>query len=328
MKPTILVTGADGMLGSHIVRELIVRGFIVRAFIQPGRKVRTLEGLNIDTFEGDILNIADVETAMKDCEYVIHSAASTSIYPARNRKVYDINLEGTMNVTAAAAKSNIKRMVHISSASVFNSGDIIAPGNENGQFTGHSYGLDYINSKYDAQKVVMKAVYNGLDAVIINPTFMIGAYDSQPGSGSIILAMHKGKILVNPPGGKNFICVKDVSIAVCNALTMGRKGECYILGNQNLTYKDFLKETGKIINKKAPLFSPPAKFIKLFSLFTQLLSAITKKPPVISRQVATMSCENQFFTATKAVRELSLPQTPISEGIKEAFSWFKSNGYA
>ena len=328
MKERILVTGADGMLGSNLVRELLSREYIVRALIQPGRMPGTLAGLDVELFSGDVLNIEDIESAMKQCDYVIHAAASTAIWPERSRAVYDINLEGTMNVVWAATASKIKRLVHVSSANVFDAGNKMTPGDEFGSFTGHKYGLDYINSKYDAQTVVMKAVHCGLDAVIVNPTFMIGPYDSSKGSNSIILALNNGKIVGAPPGGKNFVCAKDAAVAICNALTMGRRGECYILGNQNLSYKEFLQITADSIHSKAPRFSFSPSLIKLFAASTNMLAAITKKRPFISNTIARMSCDQHFYKADKAVAELKLPQTPIEQGIVEAFTWFKQNGFA
>jgi dihydroflavonol-4-reductase len=328
MKERVLVTGADGMLGSNLVRELLARQYIVRALIQPGRLPKTLDGLDVELVNGDVLNIVEIEHAMMQCDYVIHAAASTAIWPSRSRIVYDINLEGTMNVVWAATKQHIKRLVHVSSAGVFAAGSKTAPGDELGAFTGHCYGLDYINSKYDAQKVVMKAVHCGLNAVIVNPTFMLGPYDSTPGSGSVILAVSKGKILANPPGGKNFICVRDVAVATCNALTMGRSGECYILGHQNLAYKEILCLIAGIVKHRPPQISLSPTCIRLMSVLTNLVASMVHKRPLISRQVARMSCDQHFFTSGKAILELQLPQTPISKGIEEAFASFKENGYA
>jgi dihydroflavonol-4-reductase len=323
MKQTVLVTGADGMLGSNIVRELLLRNYKVRAFIQPGRSANTLDGLDIEFVAGDVLNIGDIEKAVDNCDYIIHAAASTSIWPARNRSVYDINLEGTMNVVWVASEKKIKRLVHISSACVFAAGDDVRPGNESGSFNGYKYGLDYINSKYDAQKVVMKAVHCGLDAIIVNPTFMIGAFDSSQGSNSLILALTRGKIFVNPPGGKNFICAKDAAIAICNALTMGRKGECYILGNQNLSYKQFFDLTAEVVNCKPPQVSLSPYLIKAFGLISNFIASVFNKRPLITNQAARMSCDQHFFNSEKAVRELNLPQSPITQGIEESYTWFK-----
>jgi dihydroflavonol-4-reductase len=323
MKPTVLVTGADGMLGSNVVRELFLRNYTVRAFIQPGRSAYTLDGLGIECVEGDVLNIRDIENAIVSCDYIIHAAASTSIWPARNRSVYDINLEGTMNVVWVASNKKIKRLVHVSSACVFAAGDDARPGNESGSFNGHKYGLDYINSKYDAQKVVMKAVHCGLDAIIVNPTFMIGAYDSSLGSNSLVLALTRGKIFVNPPGGRNFICAKDAAIAICNALVMGRRGECYILGNQNLSYKQFFDLTAGVVNCKPPRLSLSPSLVKTFGLIANLFAGVFNRPPLITKQAARMSCDQHFFNSEKAVRELNLPQTPITQGIEESYTWFK-----
>jgi dihydroflavonol-4-reductase len=286
-----------------------------------------LDGLDIESFSADILNIGDVEKAIINCDYVIHAAASTSIWPARNRSVYDINLEGTMNVVSVASEAKIKRLVHVSSACVFAAGDNRHPGNEAGIFNGHKYGLDYINSKYDAQKVVLNAVHFGLDAIIVNPTFMIGPFDSSQGSNSIILALTKGKILVNPPGGKNFICAKDAAIAICNALVMGRKGECYILGNQNLRYKEFFDLTAEIVNCKPPRFSLSPVLIKIFGQVTNFFANAFHMRPLVSIQAARMSCDLHFFNSEKAVRELELPQTPLTQGIYESYTWFKQKNF-
>jgi dihydroflavonol-4-reductase len=327
MKEKVLVTGADGMLGSNLVRELLAREYMVRALIQTGRNAKTLRGLSVELVFGDILNLCDVEKAMEDCDYVIHAAASTSIWPARNRMVYDINLEGTMNIVWTSTKQKIKRLVHISSAAVFNAGSCNAPGDETGSFTNHRFGLDYIDSKYDAQKLVMKAVHCGLNAIIVNPTFMLGAYDSPFGSNSMILAICNRKIFANPPGGKNFICAKDVAFATCNALVMGKTGECYILGNENLTYREFFRLTAEVVNQGEPIVSLSAPWMKLFGKISNTVAALFGKKPFISMPMARLSCEQQFFTAKKAICDLQLPQTPIAVGIQEAYAWYKENGF-
>ena len=152
---------------------------------------------------------------------------------------------------------------------------------------------------------------------------MIGPYDSSHGSNSIILALTRGKIIVNPPGGRNFINAKDAAIAICNALTMGRRGECYILGNQNLSYKQFFDLTAGVVNCKPPRIAFPAALIKALGLVANFFANAFNKRPFISTEAARMSCDQHFFNSEKAVRELHLPQTPLAMGIEDSYTWFK-----
>ena len=324
----VLVTGADGFLGSNIVRELLNRGFQVRGFLQEGRTGQTIAMLPIEKIYGDILNTSDVELAAEGCDYIIHTAANTSIWPQRSDIIIQVNYNGTLNVIRAALKAKIKRLVSIGTANSFGNGTLSNPGNEESAFTAGKYGLDYIDSKLMAQKAIQDHVKNhGLDAVIINPTFMLGPYDTKPSSGELLLALYHQKIPGYTSSGRNFIHVKDVATAACNALEMGRSGECYIMANENMTYKKFNQLVASELEIKPPGLFIPKLFILAYGLISQALAYFTRKPPVVSYTVARMSNDANYYTAAKAVEELNLPQTPIKIAIREAFNWFKENGY-
>ena len=324
----VLVTGADGFLGNNIVRELLERGLEVRVFLQEGRTVQTLDQLAIEKTYGDLINASDVEQAVEGCDYIIHTAANTSIWPRRSEIVRRVNYNGTLNIIHAALKANIKRLVSIGSANSFGNGTISNPGNEETPSTAGKFGLDYIDSKLSAQEAILEHVNNhGLDAVIINPTFMLGPYDTKPSSGELLLALYHQKIPGYTASGRNFIYVKDVATAACNALTMGRNGECYIMANENMTYKDFNQLVADELDIKPPKLFIPKPFILAYGLISQALAYIMGKPPVVSYTVARLSNETNYYTAAKAVKELKLPQTSIKIAIREAFDWFKENGY-
>lgn len=324
----VLVTGSDGLLGTHIVRELLRRNFNVRAFLQPGREVNTLEDLPVEKVFGDLLNPEDVNKAADCCDYIIHTAANTSIWPARSEIVRKVNIEGTLNVIQTSLQNKVKRLIYIGTANSFGFGTKENPGDESKPFKAGKYGLDYIDSKYKAQQMVLNYVNkNGLNAIILNPTFMIGPYDSKPGSGALILGLYNGKVPGYTKGGRNFLHVKDAAFAICNALDRGEIGECYILGNENLTYNEFNKLVGKQLNIKSPKLFIPKPFILIFGLISQFISLITGKAPNLSYPVARISVDTHFFNPEKARRELGLAQTPVSEAIIEAFEWFKINNY-
>lgn len=324
----ILLTGADGFLGTNITRELLGRGYQVRAFIQPGRPAELLDDLDIEKVEGDILHPEEIAKAIEGCDALIHAAANTSVWPARSAIIRKVNIEGTRNVVEAAVKTGVKRMVYIGTANTFGFGDEKDPGHEEKPYSAAKYKVDYLDSKYEAHQVVVDAIKNkGLPCVIVNPTFMFGPYDSKPSSGAMIVGVYQNKVPGYTPGGRNFIKVRDAAAGVANALTKGEVGECYILGNINLTYKEIFTKIATVTGAKPPRLPLPAWIVAVFGLFNSALASITGKPPTVSYQMARISNDKHFFTAKKAVKHLDLPQNPIEEGIKECFEWLKEHGY-
>jgi dihydroflavonol-4-reductase len=324
----ILVTGADGLLGSNLVRELLQRGHSVRAFVQPGRQQKTLEGLSIEKFSGNLLNREEVEKAAEGCNAIIHCAASTSVWPTRSEIVNTVNIEGTRNIIEAVKKNKVERLVYIGTANSFGFGTKDIPGVEGNPYKSDKYGLDYMDSKYKAQQLILKEVKeNALPAVIVNPTFMFGPYDSNPSSGAMIVALYKGKVPGYTSGGRNYVCAKDAAVAISNALTKGRVGECYILGNQNLSYKEAFGKIASTIGVKSPSLPIPSLFATLYGRIGSLIGTISGKAPAISYPLSRIACDEHYYSPAKAVKELELPQTPVEVGIKECFEWLRENGY-
>jgi len=322
----VFVTGADGFLGSNIVRVLLERGEQVRAFIQKGRDTGTLTDLPIEKTEGDLLDLKDVEAAMKGCDHVIHAAANTSIWPTRSHIVRQVNIQGTKNIIQAVKSNDIKKMIYIGTANSFGAGTKQNPGDESCKFNAAKYKLDYIDSKYESHKIILNAIKeDNINAVIVNPTFMIGEYDSKPGSGALILALYNNKVPGCTNGGRNFINVKDAAIGTCNALKMGRKGESYILGNENLSYAEFNDLVCTELDANAVHRRIPHIFIYLYGYISEFISFFTRSEPVVSVAVARVSTDNNYYISTKAINELELPQTPVRNAIREAFDWYVKN---
>ena len=324
----ILVTGADGFLGNNVIRELLKRGYNVKGFLHLDHHTEATDELGIEQFHGDLLNESDVIKASFDCDFIVHTAASTSIWPARSALVRKVNIEGTRNIITASLQPHVKRLVYVGTASSFGFGTKENLGNETTPFISDKYSLDYIDSKKEAQDIVLKAVQNqDLQAIIVNPTFMLGPNDTKPSSGALLLALYERKIPGYTSGGRNFVHIKDAAMAIANALTQGRIGQCYILGNENLTYKEFYTLVGTALNVKPPGLYIPKPFILLFGLIMQTIARITGKSAEISLPVAKISTDSHFFSSQKAIDELGLPQTPMALAIEEAFAWFKEHNY-
>ena len=324
----ILLTGADGLLGSNVVRELLKREHQVTVFIEKNKESITLPIENITIIQGDILNAKEVSDAVSGNNYVIHCAANTNLWPTKSEIIRRVNVEGTENVIEACLEHKVERLISVGTANSFASGEIDQLGNEKNKYEAHVYNLDYMDSKRLAQDLVLDAVnLRGLKAIVVNPTFMIGPYDSKPSSGAMVLAVAHGKVPGFTPGGKNYINVKDAAVGIVNGLDHGRIGECYILGNENLTYQDMFNKIGETINRPAPKRSLPGFVVKAIGKMSSILGRTFKFTPTITHELARLSCENHYYSSKKAVKELKLPQTPIEDGVRECFNWFISNNY-
>ena len=323
----VLLTGADGFLGSNVTRELLAQGYTVRVFHTPHRQTITLEGLEVERCVGDLLNKADLERAVKGCDAIIHAAASTSVWPTRNPNSWKINVEGTQHIIELALAHKIKRLVYVGTANSFGFGSKENPGNESMPYSCGKYHLDYMDSKYAAQQLVLKAVKeNGLAAIIVNPCFMFGPYDSQPGPGAMIVSIVKNEIPGYTEGGRNYAYVKDVAKGVVNGLTMGRIGECYILGNSNLSYREIFELIARETNSKKITLKIPSLFAKIYGSLNSVYGKLSGKQPKVSYPLAQIACDTHYYSSSKAIKELELPQSDIGAAVLESYTWMKLNG--
>lgn len=325
----VIITGADGVLGNNLVREFLSRNYEVSVFLlRSSETPSTLKGLNLNYFYGNVLNREELFKAVKGHDYVVHAAASTVVYPARQKQINAVNIDGTQNVIDAVLKYDIKRLIHVGTANSFSFGSKIKPGNETSPYKGYVYGLDYIDSKKKAQDLILSATKEqGLNAVVVNPTFMIGPYDSKPSSGSMIIALKNGKIPGFTKGAKNYIAVKDAAVAIVNAIDLGKNGECYILGNHNISFKKAFNIFSKVIGAKPPKRKLSSRMVMTYGSLNSFLAKKLKYTPSVTRELAKISCEEQYYCSCKAKKELKMPNTPIEVAVKECYDWFTENGY-
>ena len=323
-----LVTGGDGLLGGNLVRELLSGGNEVRVLIHPASKSRTLDGLDIDRMGGDILKAEDAEKATRGCEAVFHVAASTAMWPPRDPKITAINVDGTRNMLDAAEKNGVKRFVHCGSASSFGFGTKKKPGDEDSPYKYHDIGLAYYDSKLAAQKLVLERAGAGrIDALVINPTFMFGPFDSGPSSGEMILQLVKMKLPFYPPGGRNFVHVRDVARGMILAFEKGGTGECYIMGHENLSMKELFTIIAEIAGIRPPVLEIPKDLLMAAGRVGTFVGDLTGKKPKVSRELAISSTLCTYYTAAKAVKEFGLPQTPVRTALEDSYNWLRDNGY-
>lgn len=323
-----LVTGATGLLGSNIAAALLQRGYEVRVLLRKSSNQIALQGLDVEPFFGDIINAEAVSAAVQGCDLVIHAAANTSQWGPEMHLHNAINIQGTQHVLDAVKRWSVPRFVYVSTANTFKPGTRARPGDETNAFPHTELRTDYMDTKNKAQQLVLDTVQNeGVPAVIVNPTFMIGARDAKPSSGKMVLYYLKTPVVVCPPGGKNFVSVRDVAVGAVNAAERGRIGECYLLAGENLNYHEFFTKIGEVSGQKKRIFIASAGLLQTAGRAGDALSKlIGKRIPLSYTNTSLLTIDN-YYTPKKAVAELAMPQSPIETAIAEAVHWFKENSY-
>jgi dihydroflavonol-4-reductase len=287
-----------------------------------------LDGKVAELVHGDILDCDTVKQATESCDAIVHAAASTSIWPPKSEIQRRINVNGTANIVEAAKKLKIGKVVYVGSATSFGYGTKEDPGNESREYLLGHFGLDYFDSKYEAQKLVLKAAKKGdVPAVVVNPTYMFGPYDTKPGSGTLILGTYHQKLPGGGTGGRNYASVKDVAVGIANALEKGKVGECYILGNENLNYSELFGKISKVTGKPSSKRVWPAWLGKAVGLAGSVYGRVFNVMPALTLVLVKLALSEHYYTPRRAVEALEMPQTPIETAIDDAFRWFRDNGY-
>lgn len=328
MMPTVLLTGATGFLGSHLAHELLRRGYAVRALARPSSNRHLLANLPIEWITGDLGQPDRVQKAAVGCDSIIHAAALATVNPARNPALWTVNEGGTRHLLEAARRADVSRFVYVGTANVFGFGTKAQPGDETKSSAGTRYGLDYMDSKRAATRLVEQTVRDwGLPAVLIHPTFMLGPMDSKPTSGQLLLELCRGRLIGYPAGGKNYVHVSDVSIAIVNALTTGQIGGSYIAGNQNLTYREAFALMADVMQVSPPRWPIPPALARLVGIGSDVAATLTGKPMQVNSAMIAVANDGHYFSPQKAIRELAMPQTPVQQAIEEAYAWFREHNY-
>lgn len=324
-----LVTGADGLLGTHLVRKLLDRGVRVRAFLHPRSDSCTLDGLDIERCPGDLLgDPAPLREAVEGCDRVFHCAAVTDLWADR-RIVWNVNLEGTRRLLDACAQAGTGRLVHVGSGSSFAFGPMDRPGDETGPYPDAYRGIPYMESKFEAMGEVLRQVRDrGLDAVVVAPTFLLGRYDFRPSSGELIRQFITRRIPFTSPGGRNFAYAGDVAEALLAAADHGRPGRCYLAGGENLSYLDFFTRVARIQGGlRPPRLALPASALLAAGAAGSAYARLTGRPAALNLTVARLSLLETYYSSARAVDELGMPCTPVDTAIAESIQSLKEYGH-
>lgn len=323
-----LVTGGTGYIGSAVIRQLLFRKERVCCLVRETSKFKNLDGLNVRLVYGDVRDMESLHRALKSCDKVYHLAATYANWLPDAGLMYRVNEEGTRNVLTACRTAGVKKIVYCSSVAALGAYGK-NPANESAKFNLNSTKDHYYISKYRAEQVALEFVRRGLPVVIVNPTNPIGPGDIAPTpTGALIISILKGKLPGYVDGGINLIDLTDCARAIVAAMENGKIGEKYILGNRNISIKEYFDLIVRIAGRgKSPSIKLP-RWVAVFSGYGyQLLARVTGRPPVTSASWVRVGSHYSWWDCSKAREQLRLGQRPLEESIAEAVRWFDENGY-
>jgi dihydroflavonol-4-reductase len=337
MNNMILVTGGTGMLGAHLLMELVNKGESIRAIMRDDKslhKVKTIFSFYHANFEelyskiewicADILNIESLEEAFIGIDRVYHVAAIVSFDPRDKYTMINNNVNGTANVVNASLKFGIKKLCHVSSVSALGHGEMNAETNEEtfrnpkDRFSGYSI------SKFRSELEVWRGITEGLEAVIVNPSIILGPGDWQSGSPSIFLNIAKG-LKFYTKGITGYVDVRDVVRSMIGLMESEIHSERFVVSSENLSFRELFNRVAESIGVKKPSIYANLFLLELAWRFEALKSRLTGKPPLVSKDSINTANNSVFFSSKKIIDALNFKFTSIDECILSVAGIFKKD---
>ena len=321
-----LVTGATGLVGNNVLRMLLDRGEAVRALARETSDPRPLEGLDVEVVRGDVCDADAVRRACEGVTCVIHSAGYVQIGRSNLDRHRRINVEGTRNV-AEAARAEGARLIHVSSCDAVGVRSLEEPADEETPLNDPPP-VPYVITKREGEGVVLGLVAEGLDAVIVNPGFMLGPWDWKPSSGRMLLEVGSGKGFLAPRGWFSLCDVRDVAQGILAAIERGQAGRRYILAGVTLSYLDAWRLFAEATGARRPWCRAGPLMLRVAGWGGDLWTRLTGHEPAVNSGALALARLPKSYTSRRAETELGYTIRPTQETIRDAWAWFQEHGYA
>ena len=320
----IALTGASGHIGANLCRTLLEQKH--RLKVLSNRFTASLEGLDLEVVKGDIMNMTALRELADRAEVLIHLAASISING--DQHVLDTNVVGTKNVIDAVRNSRVKRLLHFSSIHALVHQPLDQPLDEERPLAVADH-IIYNQSKALAEELVRNAVEHGLDAVIVNPTSVMGPNDFKPSLiGQAIIQLCKGKIPALIPGGYDWVDVRDVVAGTISAIQHGRTGQSYLLSGHFRTLPELYDEIAYAQGKDKKLPVIPFWLAEIGVPFLKAWARFRGNQPLYTKEsVEILKTAHPRISSEKARTELGFETRPFRDTLTDTVEWFRANNY-
>lgn len=318
---TVLVTGANGLLGTNVINELLRKGYKVYGYLRKKSSYKGIVNANLTLLEGNLPDVNGIFQVLGDVDTIIHCAAITNQNLLQYSDYYDLNIKSVKHLVDIAIEQSVSKFIYVSTSNVFGHGKSGVSANESSKMRYPFSESFYALSKLEASRY-LKTKESQIEVVTVNPTFMIGAYDTKPSSGRIVLMGLKNRIVFCPPGGKNFVCVEDVANGIISVLDNAVNGASYIIGNENLSYTKFFKRLRVLCKRTFIIVKLPRIVLLFFGRIGDTLRYFGVRTNLSTVNMKAVSINN-YYSNRKALEELRLTINPIEKGIEDAINWFK-----
>ncbi len=323
----VFVTGASGFVGSAVARLLAAKGYRLRLALRASSRRDNVESLGAEIVTADMRDEAALTQAMKGARYLFHVAADYRLWARDPEEIVRNNLLGAQAVMRAAKAAAIERIVYTSSVATLKPHEDGTAVDETSRHTEQSAIGAYKRSKLVAERLVEAMVREGLPAIIVNPSTPIGPRDIKPTpTGRVIVEAACGRIPAFVDTGLNLVHVDDVAVGHLLALEMGKIGESYILGGEDVAFRTMVGAIAELSGRKAPTIGLPRGPLFPLAYIAEAIAQVTGKEPFITADALKMAKYHMFFSSAKASRELGYRARPYREALVDALAWFKQAG--
>lgn len=319
----VLVTGAEGLLGNNLTRHLLENGFSVRALVDADLWAPNLDGLDVERATGSLLDMESTVSSLDGIQAVFNCAVTNDTLPSSTQGPAS-NFTGTRNLLIAMSRAGVGSLVHVGSALCFDPGSLDEPATENSPYEGSVPGLRCLDTIYAAQEMVLRYNRTGkVSAVVVNPTFSMGRYDSPRGlCASLIGSVERGLRLV-PPGGLNVVGAQSVARATLKALGRGKPGSCYILGGNNTGYGRLLRLIAESLGVRPPSLRPPGIMFRMLGRIGFPRGRLTATRQLSRPGLSRMLTRGLYYSSQRAEAELALETEDLQAVVESACNWYE-----
>ena len=302
----VLVTGATGLIGSFVCKALLESGFRVRALLRKSSDLSLVSDFKerIEWVEADVLDLLKLEKAMQGVEVIVHAAAIISLHKKDHNAMLKTNVEGTANVVNVASRAGIKQMIHISSVAALGRTKNIETIDESSKWVNSSYNTGYAISKYLAELEVWRGQEEGLNAVVINPSVVLGPGDWEKNSTRLFKYVWDKRRFYTK-GSMNYVDVRDIAEVVRRLMNANISGERFIVSAGNISYKDIFALIAERFQRKAPNLAINKPLLNIAWLFSQIGSFFTGSRPLIGRESANLAGLSFYYDNRKLQNALN-----------------------